>query len=271
MTEPSTRSAQHNQSVTRAATLLRCFIDAPHGATLSDLARRTGIHVSTAHRILGTLVEAGLLARGAGERYQPGVALLALAGAAFSTSGLAAAHTILTELTGSLGESASLAVPDQDCAVVMLEVEAPARLRFAYGPGARLSLHDSAHGQALLAFDPDPEAALGSLPGPLVAASGTAFVDRKALLSELGTARRRGFTVVHDTEQGVVSMATPVRSDDGQVRCTLGVAAPAHRLTAARTELAGSRLQEAVALVAALPLRALGTPPASQPRPGGAQ
>lgn len=243
----------------RATSLLRCFIDAPEGATLSDLSRRTGIHVSTAHRILGTLVDGGLLARDSGERYQPGVALLALAGAAFSTSGLGAVRTILAEVAAYLGESASLAVPDQDCAVVMLEIESSAQLRFAYGPGSRLSLHASAHGQAMLAFAPDPAAAVGALPRPLVSASGTSFVDHKDLLDDLHAARQRGFTEVRDAESGIVSLAVPVRAGDGRVLHTIAVAAPGTRLTSARAELAGSRLLEAAPMVAALPLRTLGT------------
>lgn len=48
-------------------------------------------------------------------------------------------------------------------------------LRFAYRPGARLDLHTSAHGRAILAFTADPEGEIARL-GSLVDVSGLADV-----------------------------------------------------------------------------------------------
>lgn len=86
MTEPTdsgSPKAAHNQSVMRAVAIIRCFLDSPDGATLSELSRRTGTHVSTVYRILQSLTAGGVLRRD-DERYYPGTVLLALAGATFS-------------------------------------------------------------------------------------------------------------------------------------------------------------------------------------------
>ena len=66
------------QSVARVAALLDAFdvVALP----VSELARRSGLHPSTASRLLATLDRAGLVARVEGGRYVLGLHLLRLAG-----------------------------------------------------------------------------------------------------------------------------------------------------------------------------------------------
>lgn len=217
-----------NQSIARASRLLRCFVDSPEGLTLTELARRTGLHPSTAHRMMTALVDGGLIAKGDGDRYRPGIALLALGASASLAVGIDAALPFLETLTEKTGESASLAIKDVDCAVVLLETESKHRLISRYGTGSRVSLQDSAHGQILLAYAGDPEAEVRGLSRPIV--RGGEYTDADALLGEILDVRRRGYSLVSDGEQATLSVPVPAPSE-GPVTRSLGIAAPSRRLT----------------------------------------
>jgi DNA-binding IclR family transcriptional regulator len=237
-------SRSSNQSIARASRLLRCFVDSPGGLTLTELSRRTGLHPSTAHRMMNALVDGGLVAKGDRDRYRPGIALLALGASASVAMGIDAALPFLETLTERTGESASLAVKDTDCAVVMLETQSSQRLIARHGAGARLSLQDSAHGQILLAYADDPAAEIRTLPRPIV--RGREYTDADALLEEILGVRRRGYSLISDGDQAALSVPIPAMNDGPVVR-SLGVTAPSRRLTgrsidravAAATDVAG--------------------------------
>ena len=211
MTAPAQQTSDtgksSNQSIARASRLLRCFVDSPDGLTLTELSRRTDLHTSTVHRMMAALVDGGLVAKADGDRYRPGIALLALGASASSAAGIDAAIPFVESLADQTSESASLAVKDVDCAVVLIESESKQRLTSRYGSGCRISLQDSAHGQILLAFSGDPEAAVRALPRPIV--RGGEYTDADALLTEILGVRERGYSLVSDGEQASLSVPVP--------------------------------------------------------------
>ena len=243
--EPGARRAG-NQSISRASRLLRCFVDSPDGLTLTELARRTGLHPSTAHRMMTSLVDGGLISRGVGDRYRPGIAFLALGASIMQSSGLDAAQPFLETLTERTGETTSLAIKDVDCAVVLLETESSQPLIARQGAGSRLPLTDSAHGQVLLAFAGDPAAQIRSLPRPIVLRN--EYADPDDLLAELTVVRQRGYSMIGDHEHATLAVPIPSVGADSVTR-SVGVTAPSRRLTgptidravSAATEVAGLR------------------------------
>lgn len=246
-TETHRPRVAHNQSVQRAVALIQCFIDDDGtGASLSELARRTGMHVSTAYRIAQTLVAGGILTRDPRtDRYSPGIALLALAGATFSGSGLDRTQEVLGALAAETGESVAFGVADEDCVVVLSSADSPADLRFGHRAGSRLPLHATALGKVLLAFPPH------EAPGDGDDAEGIETVVRRLgrlerfapgsitrgrdLLADLRATRKRGHAVTdEELVDGVRAVAVPVRDTRGIPRAALSVTGPAVRLTADR-------------------------------------
>lgn len=248
--------AQHNQSVLRAVALLRCFVDRADGQTLTELSRRTGINVSTAYRILQTLIAGGLLRREPdSERYVPGIVLLGLAGSAFATAGYGPALDVLRGLAARTGESASLAVRDGSCAVVLLTAESEQQLRFAHQPGARLPLHTTAMGHALLAAGDAPldEAVRELL--PLERVTRRTLVEPKRLTNALAAVRARGFAAADEEPwEGVRSVAMSIPGPAGTPAVAIGVHGPATRLTPAHEDDIVTALRDVAGLVAALPI-----------------
>ena len=136
---------------------------------VSDVAARTGLSNSTAHRLLQALRGDGLVAQDARtDRYHLGPGLVALGRRAEARVRFDRLLPHLTELAATTGESVSLGTRVGDEVLVVLHADSPQPLRFDLAPGTHVPVHASGIGKALLAFTDDPAAevaALGELAG----------------------------------------------------------------------------------------------------------
>ncbi len=247
-------------SVQRAAALLTCFVDVDKPLTLSELARRTGLTTSTAHRLLRTLVGTELLTYDPDtERYWYGSVLTRLARGAFQSSGALEAREILQQLVDDTGESASLGIREQDHVLVVVSAHSGAALRFTRPPGSHVPLHASAMGKALLAFGPEPiETAVKPL-GTLERLTARSITARKALATDLHGARDRGYTIVDEEQHlGVFSIGVPVRDARGVAYAAVALQGPVTRLRGEH-ERAVQHLQRAAAKLEGIPIALLAT------------
>jgi IclR family acetate operon transcriptional repressor len=229
------------QSVSRASALLRCFSEQPPERSLTELAKKTGLTASTAHRILRTLVDAGLLAHnGATERYSPGPALIELAGAVLTSPEFMGATEILEALAVRTGETASLAIREGNELVILLQAESTSWLRLDRPVGSRVPLHGSAMGKALLAFGPvSPRESVKQL-GKLRELTRNTVTAPTKLVADLVATRERGYAIVDEEQHlGLRSIAAPIRWPDGVARAALGVAGPTSRITLDRVHEIG--------------------------------
>jgi IclR family acetate operon transcriptional repressor len=226
------------QSVVRAASLLARFADAESGLTLTELARSTGLTVSTAHRLLGTLCATGLLCRDADrDRFLPGPLLLRLSRSSLLADDLSDISAHLEALVEETRETACFAMRRGDEVTVLLAVRSREALRVDVNAGERAPLVSSAIGHALLAFGDEPVddavAALQDAPDDL-------RVDVLA-------AQFRGFAVRDGG--GIRSIAAPIRAGGA-----LELRGPRERMLDA--DRLGRILQRHTAAVARLPTAA---------------
>ena len=144
--------------------IMSCFDADVDDLGLGEIAERSGLRASTAHRIVRALVHGGLLAQDSRtERYHLGARLAVLGPDGDRRYGLDLAQPDLDGLARSTGEAASLGVRSGGDVVVVLRAESgSAALRPTHG--ARVPLHASAMGKALLAFGPaEPAEAVAEL------------------------------------------------------------------------------------------------------------
>src|SRR3954454_21556643 len=151
------------QSLDRALDLLEALASAGE-LGVSDLAARTGLVPSTAHRLLGTLVERGYAAQSAsGGRYLIGYKLLELA------SGLQdrverlklAAREHLEVLLRETGETTNLVVLEGRDVVYVDKVVRTRSVRLFLEVGRAIPAHPSGAGKAILDWrTPEDVAAL---------------------------------------------------------------------------------------------------------------
>ncbi|MGI6246889.1 MAG: IclR family transcriptional regulator [Pseudochelatococcus sp.] len=245
----------HNQSVLKAVALIGCFVDSAEGKTLTELARHTGMNVSTAYRMLQTLTLTGVLRRNDGEeRYFVGPMLLALAGSTFSSNGYGIALDVLRALSEETGESASLGIRDGDCVVVLLSSGSSQQLRFMHRAGERIPIHCSAMGKALLASRGINLAQAVAGLGRLHPMTPHSICRTDVLLAELERIRQTGHAVEEEESHlGVRSLAMIAAGGD-TARIAVGVQGPVSRMSAERMEFLLELLRNATNLVAKLPI-----------------
>jgi IclR family acetate operon transcriptional repressor len=235
------------QSVARSLSLLRCFANGERWLTLTELARRTNLSGSTAHRLLRTLCIGGFLIQDDDtERYGLGGFMVRLAQEAFVSSGLAAATGVLQHLVQITGESASLGVREGSEVVVLVSLESDQPIRFTRPAGSRVPVHTSAMGRALLAFGPDPiEKAVASL-GTLRRQTPRTIVSTRKLVADLRAAHDRGTTLVDEEQHlGLRSVGAPICDAAGIARAAISVQGLTVRMPMERTEVIANAVDAA--------------------------
>lgn len=231
---PGNSDEQHNSSTLRAIAVLEAIAAADGPIGLVELIDATGLPKPTVHRIVGLLLDAGLLLREAeGKRYAPGPRLASLGLAALThVAWRAPRHAILKSLVAEIGETCNLTLLDGTEVVYLDRVEAAWPLRLHFQTGSRVPAHCSASGKLLLALLPSRERKrlLEALPFSYHTAH--TITRRRDLEAALKRIRRERLST--DDEEyldGTVCVAVPVESDKRRVPAALAVHAPTSRMT----------------------------------------
>ncbi|QKV92045.1 helix-turn-helix domain-containing protein [Streptomyces sp. NA02950] len=269
------------QSLARGLAVLRALgaADAATGGlSLTAVAEATGLPRATARRSLLTLVELGYAAADdRGFRPLPKVLELGCTPLADLTfTDLAAPH--LRELVRTVQESASLAVLDDGDIRYVARVPTVRIMSVNITLGTRFPAYATSMGRVLLA-GLDERARAGYLAGlapePLTRHTVTSVPELARLLER--TAADGHALVDEELEEGLRSLAVPVRDADGRVAAALNVATHAGRgsVESTRRELlpalraAAARIEADLAVAAAYRPLGTGSPEATRsPRPG---
>jgi DNA-binding IclR family transcriptional regulator len=219
------------QSVDRAFAVLRAVATGDGG--VSDLARRTGLAVSTTARLLGTLEALGAVTRSdPGPTYRIGPAVADLAAAVDPAAGLVGrARAHLEMLVADVGESAGISIAAGTRSVLYLDqVDGDQDVTLRDWTGEQLPLHVVSSGIVLLAARSD--AAVGAYARGGLESFTDRTVTRVAELRRRVTAARADGHAWTDEEYsvGIASVAAPIRDADGTVVGALHVHGPSYRL-----------------------------------------
>ena len=147
------RTRRSVQSVDRALDLLEALAAADGEVAITALAGRTGLHVSTVHWLLATLLRRGYVRQNPDtSRYFAGAKLATLAEGRSRYGELRLrARPLLRALTESTRETANLVVLDEMQAVYIETVPSPQVVRLFTSIGNRTPLHATGAGKVLLA------------------------------------------------------------------------------------------------------------------------
>lgn len=233
---PAKRARRSVQSVDRAIDLLEALASADGEVSITALAARTKLHVSTVHRLLGTLLRRGYVRQNPEtSRYFAGFKLATLADGRSHYGELRSrGRPILRALVEQTRETANLAVLDDVAAVYIETVASPQIVRLFTAVGNRVPLHATGAGKALLAALPTPrrDALLERL--ELGRHTARTIVERTALRRALDEVRERGYAVDDEEyDDGVRCVAVAVGAP-GAPLGAISVSAPASRLSRQR-------------------------------------
>ena len=242
------------QSLVRALTILNTLAEAEDGASLSDIAQQVGLPPSTAHRLLTTLQQERFVKFDA-ERTMWSVGVQAfVVGNAFvkSRNLIQLARPHMRDLMTISGETVNLAVEDKGEAIFLAQVECRQMMRALVQPGARVALHCSGIGKALLAALPDAQLAKILHRHGLPRLTEKTIVKPADLRAELETARRVGY-VVDDEEHavGLRCVAAPLFDEFGEVVAAVSISGPAVRVTTDRIPVLGDLVRRTASQITA--------------------
>jgi len=229
------RSGDFIQSLERGLSVINSFSREHTAQTLSEVAGRTGLTRATARRVLLTLSELGYVQQ-AGRAFSLTPRVLDL-GYSFLSSFrvVELAEAPMERLVAEVKESSSMSVLDGSEIVYVARVPTSRIMTIALALGSRLPAYPTSMGRVLLAgvSDPDLDAYI----------AGTEFekltpytiIDRVQFREVIEQARVDGYALVdQELEEGVRSIAAPIRNGRGEVIASMNISCHASRVDVAR-------------------------------------
>jgi IclR family KDG regulon transcriptional repressor len=217
------------QALDRAAAILNCFDANDQELNVRDVGKRTGLHKSTAHRILMALQHNGFVEQNpVSGRYHLGLQLVKLGEHAIARLDVAViARPFLADLAARTGRRVHLAVMDGDQVVILDRVDGADAASTPSWPGRLFPAHCTAMGKAMLAGmdEQDVRRVVGKR--QLKRFTAKTITSVESLVAELRTVARRGYSIA-DQEMGLglLTVGAAVRNHMGTVIAALSVSAP---------------------------------------------
>ncbi|MCA3251118.1 MAG: IclR family transcriptional regulator [Pseudomonadota bacterium] len=221
------------QVLERAFALLDTLAAQPEPVALKDISERTGLHPSTAHRILNDLAVGRLVDRPQSGHYRLGMRLLELGNLVKARLDVRdAALGPMRELHRITHQPVNLSVRQGD-EIVYIERTYSERsgMQVVRAVGGRAPLHLTSVGKLFLAQDDPPRVRAYAVRTGLTGHTRNSITDLARLERELSSVRATG--VARDDEElelGVRCLAAGIHDDQGRLVAGLSVSAPADRL-----------------------------------------
>jgi len=192
--------------------------------TLSELSRRTGLPLTTTHRLVGELERWGGLERGTDGQYRIGLRMVELAALCPRGTGLRdVALPFMQDLYEATHQNVQLAVREGTDGVYIERIAGRDAVPVQTRIGAHWPLHATGVGLVLLAFAP-PAVQETVLAAPLRRFTPYTITDPAVLRRVLAEVRRAGVSFSdRQIDEDAYSVGAPVYDRDGSCLAALSV------------------------------------------------
>lgn len=223
------------QSIDRVFDIIEILASAPGGLLLCDIASASGLHVSTAHRLLTSLIDRGY----ARKDHSSGKYCLTLrffevgCKASGAMDLLSLARPQLDTLSDFSQEAVHLVKRD-GTDVVYLYKAVPVRMlvRIASYVGGRNPLYCTGVGKCILAHLPEQEVDRIWAESDIHTVTENTITDLDILKKQLKLVRENGYAIDNEeNEKDVFCIAAPIFDWQGQPVAAVSVSAPLSRMT----------------------------------------
>ncbi len=223
---------EYVQSLSRGLTVLQAFNAERPAMTLADMARATGLTRATARRLLHTLVSLGFVCTD-GRTFELTPKVLDLGFAYVSSLQLPdIAQPFMEALSNRVHESVSASVLDGSEIVYVARVNTQRIMGISLAIGSRLPAAWTSMGRVLLAglTDAQLEEFLEGL--VFTRLTTESITDVETLRSAIHTVRSQGYALIdQELEEGIRSVAAPLRDRRGRTLAAINVGTHAARVT----------------------------------------
>jgi IclR family transcriptional regulator, KDG regulon repressor len=238
--------------IDRAVQILDCFgFDHPE-LSVSEVGLITGLHKSTAHRILMALEYNDLIKQNPETgKYHLGIKLFKLGHQAVSQLNLReTCRPFLIRIMNKTQETVHLAILDDDEVLYLDKVEGPHALRMPSRVGRHIPTYCTSLGKAMLSCLDEQEVKRILRKQALKAYTPNTIKNLDLLLADLRAIRNRGYSIDNEEiEIGLRCVGAPIRDHTGTMIAAISVAAPSARLTEQKIPVAGRQVMELAAAI----------------------
>ncbi len=219
-------------SLARGLRVMQAFTRSSPRMTVSQVSSKTGLSRAAVRRCLYTLSQLGFVRVEDSKFFSLSPRVLTLSHAYTSSSRLSsAAQPILENLSGVLHESCSVATLEEDDLLYVARAHVSRIMTVDLAIGSRLPAYCTSMGRVLLAHLPGDQ--LDSYLANVVLQRHTSrtIVSVGRLRKVLSEVQRSGFAMVdQELEEGLRSVAVPVRSAGDVVVAAMNIGAQAQRM-----------------------------------------
>ena len=223
------------QVVERMMNLLDALAEQEESSSLKLMAEQTGLHPSTAHRILNDMVACRLVERGDGGTYRLGLKLLELGNLVKARLSVReAAQVPMRTLHKLTGETVNLSVRQGD-EIVYIDRAYSERsgMQVVRAIGGRAPLHLTSVGKLFLASDDANQVRAYVTRTGLSGHTKNSITDLHKLEAELNQVRKVGNSRDdEELELGVSCFAAAILDDSGKLVAGLSLSSPTDRMQA---------------------------------------
>ena len=214
--------------VSRTMALLTAFDESNPQLTLTELARRAGLPLPTAHRLVGELTRLGALSRTPSGQYVVGRRLWHIGLLAPMQTGLReVAAPFLQDLYAGTLATIHLAVRDGTRVLYLERLSGQRSVPVVSRTGSRLALHATGVGKVLLTYA--PEDVQQKILSSLRRITPYTIIQPARRRAQLDQVLADGYaTTAEEMTLGACSVAVPVRRGD-DVAAALGIVVPSLR------------------------------------------
>jgi IclR family transcriptional regulator, pca regulon regulatory protein len=224
------------QSLDHGLAVLEAFSANRQSLTVSQAAEATGLTRATARRVLLTLQRLGFVRDGGGREFALTPRVLRLGYSYLSSLDLRElAEPVMAELGERTGESVSLTVLDGTDVVYVARVSTRRVMALTTKIGSRVPAYATSMGRVLLSHLPPPRLDAYFREATLARLTSRTVTDEPRLREILGAVRDQGWSLVdEELEEGLRSIAAPIRDASGEVTAALTICGHAGRVTVER-------------------------------------
>ncbi|MBT3810901.1 MAG: IclR family transcriptional regulator [Rhodospirillaceae bacterium] len=242
-----------NQSLERGFQILEYLGDSTKGRAVSEVARATGLHRATAHRLLEVLCGMGYAYKAEDRRYWIGYNAQLFGNRSNMVARITHhAHPFLVTLAHEVDETVALGFLEGIQVFIADRVSTDRAHRSAVQIGTYFDAHSTSLGKALLSVRPINEVRASYKNTRLSAYTGKTITDVDSLLRDLSKIKKRGYSISDEEgSPGIRSVSAPVLNLDGRAACSLAVSGPRARLDDSKIERVGVRLQNVASEIVA--------------------
>lgn len=224
------------QAVERALSILEVMAQAGAPITITDIAERSKLNVSTVHRLLGTLVVKGFVEQEPeSTKYKLTMKLFKMGNAALYNIDIKdIARPYMQELVERCNETVNLSILDGTEVVYIDQLESTNMVivKMFVKVGSKGPAHCTSSGKVLLANQPEDK--LNNTLDKIEMKSYTneTITNKELFKKELEKVRQQGYAFsLGERDDAVRCVAAPIYNHEGRVVAAISVSGPANRIT----------------------------------------